>query len=66
LFAARDKFEFYEKFGFEKRPTSVLEMQYKYREKQTPNHNKTYTQRRFQQFAYNISCKQGLYRGIQT
>ncbi len=33
LFAARDKFEFYEKFGFEKRPLNAPGMQFKYREK---------------------------------
>lgn len=30
LFAARDKFEFYEKFGFEKRPANAPGMQLKY------------------------------------
>jgi GNAT superfamily N-acetyltransferase len=32
LFAARDKFEFYEKSGFEKRPPNAPGMQFKYRE----------------------------------
>jgi len=33
LFAARDKCEFYEKFGFEKRLPNAPGMQFKYREK---------------------------------
>ena len=33
LFAARDKSEFYEKSGFEKRPPDAPGMQFKYREK---------------------------------